>query len=351
MKRIILSSIFLLICASALLAQVQYKPQKYVYLWDVTYSMCGFVKQDDNGKEIIDPEKDIFDKVVSLLKKQIASKMDPNTTVVVCPFRGKEGLLETFTCTATGEGVASIHKEIDDFAKKIKTEKRRTNTDVISAIRQAKDRHITSNADVFLVILTDGVQNEVLNGNRTNIDDLCEEIKAWGRFAEDKDIFAYYCMLTSDAMDQKLKDTIDNTDKIDPIGPDDAFKELFTLVPSRRVSANIKDNKTAVITFKTNNRTPLPDDVKVEISADDDEGIIVIDDEFAIKNNQVEIPLKFRYPYDELKNMLPELSTVTLEVELVEENRSDAIIRLAAESVQLELINKPEKTLTVTIKR
>ena len=39
------------------------------------------------------------------------------------------------------------------------------------------------------------------------------------------------------------------------------------------------------------------------------------------------------------------------DIKLIEEERHNAIIRLAAESTILELINKPEKTLTVRIKR
>ena len=49
--------------------------------------------------------------------------------------------------------------------------------------------------------------------------------------------------------------------------------------------------------------------------------------------------------------MLPEKSTVVFEIELVDADRANAIIRLASDDFKLELINKPEKTLTITIKR
>ena len=75
------------------------------------------------------------------------------------------------------------------------------------------------------------------------------------------------------------------------------------------------------------------------------------DEEFILENNQIEIPLRFCYPYEKLKNMLPEKSTMMFEIELVDEDRADAIIRLASDDFKLELINKPEKSLTITIKR
>lgn len=355
MKKIILLVVSFVFCAEVITtAQNKYTPQRYVYLWDVTYSMCGYVGMDERGKEIIDSKKNIFDKVVDLLKKQINSKIDPNTIIVVCPFRGKEGLLDTFICKANKDEISLISTKIDDFAKKIKAEKKRTNTDVISAIRQAKADYIKSDADNFLVILTDGVQNEKLsNGYSTTMADLCEEIKAWEDLDEEG-IFAYlyYYMLTVDAIDDNLKETLDETKNVSGVAPGEAFKSSFTLRPAKQVSVNIKDNKTAVLPFKVNERDPLPDNIKVCVSADDDaEDILNLEKSvFTITNNQIEIPLDFRYSYEDLKNKLPEKSTVTIDIELVDEDYSDAIIRLASDDFKLELINKLEKTLTVTIK-
>ena len=355
MKKVILLIVLSVCCTVAVRAQNSYSPQRYIYLWDVTYSMCGYVGTDDRGKEIIDPEKDIFDEVVDLLKRQIGSKVDPNTIIMVCPFRGKEGLLDTFTGKATKDGISLINKEIDNFAAKIKAERKRTNTDVISAIRQAKSRYIKPDADNFLVILTDGVQNERLSdGRQTTIKDLCEEIEEWEDL-DDEDIFAYlyYYMLTVSATDDDLQETLEETKNVAGVYPGEAFKPSFTLQPAKKVSVNIKDNKTAILTFKINERDPLPEGVRVSVSAEDDaEDILDIDDEeFTLENNQIEIPLRFRRPYKELKNMLPEKSTVTFEIELVDADRADAIIRLASDDFKLELINKPEKTLTITIKR
>lgn len=355
MKKVILIIVLSMFCFLWSKAQNKYIPQRYIYLWDVTYSMCGYVGTDERGKEIIDAEKDIFDKVVDLLKTQIGSKVDPNTLIVVCPFRGKEGLLETFTCKATKEGISLINREIDDFARKIKTEKKRTNTDVISAIRQAKANYIRPDADNFLVILTDGLQNEKLSdGRTTTMEDLCREIEAWEDLDENN-IFAYlyYYMLTVNAIDDKLKETLEETKNVSGVLPGEAFKPSFILQPAKKIVANIKDDKKISLAFKVNERIPLPDDIEISVSAEDEaEEILDIDDEvFTLCNNQIEIPLKFYYSYEELKDMLPEKSTVILEIELVDRDRSDAIVRLAADSFRLELINKPEKTLTISIKR
>ena len=354
MKNFLLIILFMF-CVKVITAQNDYIPQRYIYLWDVTYSMCGYIGTDERGKMIIDQEKDIFDEVVDLLKKQINSKIDPNTIIVVCPFRGKEGLLETFTGNATKEGISLISMAIDDFAKKIKLEKKLTNTDVISAIRQAKANYIRPDADNFLVILTDGIQNERLSdGKPTTMKDLCKEIEAWEDLDENN-IFAYlyYYMLTVNATDDKLKETLEETKNVSGVLPGEAFKPSFILQPAKKVVANIKDDKKISLAFKINERTPLPDDIEISVSAEGEvEKILDIDDEiFTIYNNQIEIPLKFYYSYEDLKDKLPEISTVTLEIELVDKDRSDAIVRLAADSFKLELINKPEKTLTITLKR
>lgn len=355
MKKIILLIVLSVFFVNGITAQNDYVPQRYIYLWDVTYSMCGFVGVDERGKEVINPEKDIFDKVVDLLKKQINSKMDPNTIIVVCPFRGKEGLLDAFTCKATKEEISVLDAKIDKFASKIKKEKKRTNTDVISAIRQAKTDFVKPDADNFLVVLTDGVQNERLSdGTLTTMADLCKEIEAWENLDSDN-IFAYlyYYMLTVDATDDNLRRTLADTKNVSGVNPGEAFKSLFTLQPAKKISVNIKDDKTAVLTFKINERNPLPDDVRVIVSSNDDsEGVLSIEnDEFVIVNNQIEIPLAFDYSYDQLKNMLPEKSLMAFDIKLVDEHRADAIIRLASDNFNMELINKPEKTLTISIKR
>ena len=160
-------------------------------------------------------------------------------------------------------------------------------------------------------------------------------------------------MLTVSATDDDLQETLEETKNVSGVYPGEAFKPSFTLQPAKKVSVNIKDNKTAILTFKINERDPLPGGVRVSVSAEDDaEDILDVDDEeFTLENNQIEIPLRFRYPYEELKNMLPEKSTVTFEIELVDADRADAIIRLTSDDFKLELINKPEKTLTITIKR
>ncbi len=331
MKRILL----VILVAIVFFPQNLFSQCKKIYLWDVTLSLKGFGGTPD-----------IYDQVENWLIKDINKTLNENTEIIVCPFQDQNGVLEIFRVKANNTGKAEVISKIRNYKNDDVTY-----TDIAAAMKYARLNLIDNNG-TQMVILTDGRQSEKLGGTAR----LIQEIQEWRKLSfipkhsGELPPYALFFMLTDNAVDEDVIKEINNTSNIGIVNPDDATKEMYILTPSSRIKANLKDDRSVVLNFTSNNTAPLPQGVKIRVSATPENDFLKIDGEYVIENNQITIPLEYEYSYEELKYNLSEYTQCTIYLEMVSTVIGDSLVNLSSDNIQLTLINKPEKVLKVSIK-
>ncbi len=346
MRKITLLLLTILCCSQSLPAQTTstIDIERRIYLWDVTLSMRGY----NNGWNKVE-SLDIYDSVLQYIINDINNISDPNTEIYVCPFQDKNGVLAVYKGNASQTGKDAIFAQMKthDFcdwgdANDV------SYTDIIGAFRYAKDNLMDkNNRSNLLLIYTDGSQN--INGNTQN---LIDEIKKWGEFANKHNAYAIYYMLKEDPNTPKIKETIDKTHRIDGVPPGTRLKEHFTLEPSQIVTANIKEDKSVRIKFSQNSSKQILDQVKFSISLIDDPlGLIGLNDVQLTmdENNMIELPLNFNFPYEELRTKFGEELILHLKVEKISED-CESFVSLRKNEICLKLINKKYPRVKIGIK-
>ena len=325
MKNIALFLLFCFIPTMTIFAQL--KSQRRIYLWDVTLSMKGHGGTPN-----------IYNDVIKFLEQEINSITDESSEIVVCPFQ--ESILETWKAKADVSGKKNILKKIKGY-----TNSEITNTDIVKPIQQVQTSIIANDRRNLLILLTDGKQNESLSGGKAG---LLRLIENWGEYADINDAYALYVMLTDMSIDQDIIGAIERTDNISVVKEPGA-KEIIDLQPADVVKFNIKDDKTAKISLSFKSSIKLPDNIKIQITAED--SILTVNQTVVVKDDMIVFDVNFKKPYDILKIELPEITRIPLSIKLLNKNSIEQILYLTKEKLQLELINRPEKTLKISIKQ
>lgn len=307
----------------------QGKSQRRIYLWDVTLSMKGYK----------DRTPDIYDDVVDFLRNEINSLTDESTEIVVLPFQ--ERILDNWVDRATKTGKNNIISKIKQYNNVTVT-----NTNIVQPIKTVQSQFIKNDRHNMLFLLTDGKQT---GGNS----ELLTLIRNWEQYAQINDTYAVYVMLTKEAFDQEVVNVIDETEHIDVI-TEPGKVDFIDLQPAELVKFNIKDDngKPATITLTCKKDFLLPDGITVSVKSLNDT-IVNVSTKSEIKNQKILFDLK--YDYDELKYSLPESTKIPLKLEIVNskeiKERTGKIILLNPKEITMELINKPEKTLRIHVKK
>ncbi len=336
MKKAILA----LFLASILFSPVNLTAQyKKIYLWDVTLSMKGYNPDDE----------DIYKEVLEWMVKDINDTKNQNTTIVVCPFQAPyenhETILDTKRELATPAGKESIIKWI-----KSRNYTDPTKTDIAGAMEYVRLNMVTERDQ--LIILTDGKQSPSLGGNPR----LLEEIAKWCKYASTLKAapFALYFMLTPQAVDETIKESVDLCKYMGLVDPSSRSKDTFIIYPQDNIKANIKDDERVSLFFSSDSSLPIPEGVKIKVTCPSNADYLEIDGTYEIVNNQITIPLKYSLPFEQLRNYGNfrgnEYVNLELGLELINTQFEDANVNLNGYSTILTLINKPEKTVRIRIK-
>ncbi len=326
MKKILLFIFLLFFCFEAF---SQSKSQRRIYLWDVTLSMKGYQ----------DKTPDIYDNIVDFLKREINSLTDESTEVVVLPFQEK--ILENWTVRATEEGKKEIINRIIKYNNDIVT-----GTNIVQPIKEIQQRLIKNDKRNMLFLLTDGKQT---GGNK----DLLSIIRNWEQYAKINDAYAVYVMLTKGAEDEEVVNAINQTNDIEVIREPGEI-DWIDLQPAKLVKFNIKDDngKPANIALICKKNIALPENIKVRVSSMDNP-YVMFDETVVIKNSN--ISFKLTYNYQQLRDSLSEMMSIPIRVELQNQEEikknTKKIILLSPNDLELQLINKPEKTLKINVKK
>jgi len=330
MKNILFIIIFLSLAAVAV---AQPKSQRRIYLWDVTLSMKGYGGTPD-----------IYSDVVKFLEKQIEGITDENTEIVVLPFQ--ERILARWAVRADAAGKEGIIREIKNYQNG-----NITNTDIVNPVRDVMANIIKPDKNNLLILLTDGEQSEKLGGKA----ELTRLIEQWGSYAGENFAYCLYVALVPGIVPEDIEKEIEKAECIDVIEPDGVKNfELIDLQPAELVvKVNIKEDKTAKIPLNYNKSVALPENIKIKITAQD--SILNIDQTVMVQEGKIAFDMKYKSDYQTLKKQLSENTRLPLQIELINkkeiENATGKIVTLTNNNIELELINRPEKTLKITVRK
>lgn len=324
---------FLSLFSLEMLAQQnRFKNERRIYLWDVTLSMKGYQ----------DKTPDIYDKVVDALEKDINSVLDEQTEIWVLPFQTSALAKWHDKATAAGK------KKLIDQIKAFKNEEV-TNTNITVPMQDVMSSLVKDDCRNVLILLTDGQQN----ASGYPMSTLLDLIRKWCSFAQQHDAYAFYVMLTKYATQPDLIHVIDETCRITKvIAGEDMNLNFVELLPQGSSKFNVKDDAGKKMRIKVDckKRVSIPDGLKIHCYCDSNP-YVEIDEEVSIQKGAMDLDVKLKQPYEELKKNLPQDSNHCLKIYFEVDNPDKyPLVQLLNEECALELINKPEKMLKIYVK-
>ncbi len=358
-KLLALLSLFVLmpICTKA-----QEAPQhRVVYLWDVTYSMFGgycdmknstptpvIVAGESMQIKYCDKKKNIYNKIMEALIKDIQSQ-SVESEIIVVPFNDKVLTNCVWKQKGTAMGKEILEKNIRQF-KDIAP----TGTNLYAPFDYAKNNLFFPKAKYYseLKILTDGVHNEK-NPSKA---DFYRLLLSWCSFAEPNNIKGYYFILAEDAIEDELRITLHDCTCIDLIDHFQGHFEnpvnQFTIKGDQLV--NLKDQfqqpiKLSVVLNDV--ERPIQGTEKVHVYTSSNP-YFELDETVTIDGKAtVEVTLKPKMSLAELQRSMPTDENTVIVLNFDQEKKETPVNELVNKSCELRYVNKPQKTLTISIKQ
>ena len=291
------------------------KQEKRIYLLDVTASMRG---QDDEGAI------DIMDTVRSQLSKAIRNLRSDKGEVVIIPFTN---------ITHTPIRGSLLNKDsIADVIDLIDIKKGDTN---IAAAWEKGVEELDSTKINYMFLLTDGIHNTGVSKEQ-----LFENLREWGDISKNKYFFGFYVMLTPNARDLEITKIAEETEQIWGIESMDVNVEFVTL-PLRSQANNYK-NPNLRFNFK-----PLP------IEESDDVKIVMEENPYyeltGYDANLKEGYIKFRI--DEKGDLQKIPVEETIRLHFSHDREKHPLLFFVPESINLRLVNRGPRTMSIRMKR
>lgn len=340
--------LFLLFGSISLWAQDSQIDQRVTYIWDVTYSMHG--GQMGGGKtqsvtvggkkhSIVkyNEQYDIYDKVMDAMIADINSQ-NARTEIVVIPFNDK--VCDEWRFQATDAGKKALIEKIRQYANLDQVK-----TNISKPVEYAMEHVFTPNVTDHMKLMTDGNDNVDMNHFKNLMQQWCE-------MAKSKNVYGYYVMLTDQANDKELtlilkeqcRMTVGSGININPA----------RIKMGNHVIVDAKNDygKPFVIDVKIDNAENLPEDVKISVTAQENEYFSLDAAEITLNSDSrnIRVQPKYKMSVDELRSALPFDSSafVSLNYELVED--ANQVVQFLISEGQVELFNKSMKTLKVGAK-
>lgn len=339
MKRFYLL-LLVLICVCAAQARTQnFKDIRQTYLWDVTLSMKGY-KGAPN----------IYDKVVDVMVRDINNIDNERTEIVVIPFQNTK-YCEVWREYATPDGKSKIIKNIKGYNKKDTT-----NTNISAPLQYVIDEIFSSDKIDIMKLMTDGNDNVNPSRLKSILDNWCEIAKA-------KDAYGYYILLTDAAKNGDLSlelRGICNFEEVDASQNLDGIAEIIQETSSfvEGVPLNIRDeyNKPKRLEFIQYMGDEAPEGFKIHFKTRPNPYVEIDEVAEMRSDNTLEIHPRFKMSQDELMKTLPTEGVnadAILDYQPTEDMESGkfAFTRLMDDQCPILLINKPEKTVQIYVKK
>ena len=217
--------------------------EKRIYLLDVTKSMIG-------RGSVNTPN--IFEDVKHSLQEAIDEIADSKTEIVIVPFTDKP-----FQDVIQGT-IANKDSLIYQIGR---LDVRSGNTNVADAWSRGMD-YLDSTKVNYMFLLTDGLHN-----TGPNKEVLYERLRDWDTICKGKYFFSFYVMLTSNAVEQEIRQITKDTRQMWSIESLNINAALIKTIFVQR--SNIFEDKTIGVTFSSNNPKVFLDDLDVQFVLED----------------------------------------------------------------------------------
>lgn len=341
--------------------KVQFKKDRFIYLWDVTTSMQGeewVLKNPSDSKsgyvKSYNKVADIYDLVVDELIRDINGITDETAEIVVIPFqssasgsyRGDQN--PWIYKTASGPNKQELIDKIRSSKKNWLTY-RHVNTDIVPALSFVINSVISEDRKDIVKILTDGKMNDI-PGLRQLMSQWCDIA------SKKKDMHAFYISLNEEA-DQCIKSIISEAQKQDcPFkiispGPDGSIAiEMYEVVPYPNIAVNANDqfaSSAPFVTAQMQVKGPgkLPTSFKVHFESDENP-FISVNVTSAVKDNSFNVPFSFKMDFDEMRRHFNNGMKYPVKVHLTAVDGDN--VYLLEDIITLYLTVKKEKKMTIS---
>lgn len=327
------------------------KPQRKVFLWDVTLSMKGAGGCPN-----------IWNEVKENLIKEIKSVTDPKMEIVVLPFQHR--IIDKKSEYATAEGKLRLIQFVNDFelprmwigdAKTGHEENggkgKTTMTKLYAPLKESLETVISSDKTDILVFLTDGLSDfsdDAAAFEKFVCEEWCTDV------AEEKDIYAFYLMLTPKAINDKLNDCKCGRFKIIKPGTTIPGLSTVTLTPASKVCYNVKDDfgKDIVVKFDTKSSTPMEAGFKIHVENDSENPYFEINEDVDLDpvRNTISIRPRLKMTREEMRSYILEKDEnkdvlfLSFSVGKGMEEKYDRVI-VTTIKTEVEMVGTDERTL------
>lgn len=324
------------------------KIDRCIYLWDVTKSMQGH----DKTTQQYNQELDIWDQVVRWLKDDIDHISDENTEIYILPFQ--ERILVDDPVAWSGKASkadkAKMMKKIDGAKNQFSN---LSNTNISGPFQEVMDRYIDKSRSNMVILLTDGQQSRNFGGQEA----WRRLLAKWHPFAKEHNAFLTYVMLTKEAQDDEIDDVLEpSTGQV--IEADAARADQINIRPVPQVKVNVSgesDDVVLRIPLENNKKSMrIPEGVRISVKTAVD-SVITVDEEATVADDMLTVRLP--YTSKELKEIMDTETVMNIPL-VLELLNYDEILRkdnvrvvLMFNTVDLALINKIQKKLTITLKK
>ncbi len=316
------------------------RARRYIYLWDVTQSMSGVTYPGVLKERHYDPKANIYADVKQFLIQDIERiEDDGNTEIFVLPFR--ERIDTTWKGKADKDGKSTIIDLIGNYPIQGPTY-----TDIVGPINAVKNDIIKPDRDNILVLLTDGMQWRGYGGKAS----LMSMIEGWDEYAGRNFAHCLYVML-GEGKEQDVIDAIKGTDQKKGMEHMSFVTEQIVLQPEPSIVFRVKDDvgKPVVIEMRKKNGGPVPDNIRIRVVSEPNP-YVSVDEECTVKDDRISFGID--YSVESLRGIPMEKFSIPLRLELLNQeaiqSKYNAIVTINPNDVTLELINKPEKRLTIS---
>ena len=337
MKKIALILLLLLSQLSAFAAGNMFKDIRQIYLWDVTLSMKGYGGNPD-----------IYDKVLSVMIKDIESIDNDRTEIVVIAFQDTEYCQIWRTLASENEK----QQLIEDLKNYNNDEV--TNTCLSAPLKYVMNSVLSGDKIDILKIMTDGNDN-------VNFPEFGRCLDKWCDISNTKDAYGYYILLTKNAKDEKTivrMKNICNFEVIDAEHDLDGINKIRQLnleSGETGIPVNIRDEynkpkRVKFIVYGGDGRVKPGFKIKFQT---EENPYIDIDEECELaEDNTVILHPKFKMSQEDLKaSLTAAFENVNLYLDPSEEMQDGdhSFVRIVNKMTKVTLINKPEKTVKIYV--